>query len=107
MSSDTKGRPIRPEEVTAVRTDTLPPEVFDAFNAEIAAKWDGRSATILQSSVVARIAAAMGIEPNEIHARHYLDVETAYRAEGWSVVYDKPAYNESYPATFAFHKVRS
>ncbi len=32
----------------------------------------------------------------------WLNVEELYRAQGWTVTYDKPGYNESYPATFTF-----
>jgi hypothetical protein len=42
------------------------------------------------------------VERGEIFHRGWLDVEDAYRAEGWTVVYDKPGYNESYAASFTF-----
>lgn len=33
---------------------------------------------------------------------NWLDIEPTYRRVGWIVIYDKPAYNESYPANFTF-----
>jgi hypothetical protein len=37
-----------------------------------------------------------------IFEKGLLDVETVYERAGWKVTYDKPAYNETYPATFRF-----
>lgn len=34
--------------------------------------------------------------------QHWLNFEGAYRRAGWKVEFDKPGYNESYPATFKF-----
>jgi hypothetical protein len=33
-----------------------------------------------------------------------LDVEPIFRDAGWTVIFDKPAYNESYSSTFEFKK---
>lgn len=46
----------------------------------------------------------MHITEQECFDRHYLDIEEIYSASGWVVKYDKPAYNEDYPATFEFKK---
>ena len=40
----------------------------------------------------------------ELFKKHYLDIEPIYRAAGWIVKYDKPAYCESYDANFTFSK---
>ena len=37
-----------------------------------------------------------------IYDHHWLDFEGVYRDAGWHVVYDSPAYNESYEANFTF-----
>ncbi len=42
------------------------------------------------------------VSRESIIANHWLDVETHYQAAGWKVAYDKPAYNENYPACFTF-----
>jgi hypothetical protein len=39
-----------------------------------------------------------------IFSKGYLNFEELYEAQGWKVVYDKPAYNESYKANFTFIK---
>jgi len=95
--------PMSPEEVTTRKASMIPEVVFEVFNELIARGWNGRETTIRQDEVVARLEAA-GIASSRIFAEHLLDVEDAYRALGWKVVYDKPAYCETYPATFTFSK---
>lgn len=102
-------QPIKPSEVGPKKAQTMPPEVFEAFNELIVKHWDGRSATVLQSDVVNLILAKMTLSKPEIkrsdlYDNHYLDVESHYRKAGWVVKYDSPACNESYPATFEFRK---
>ena len=98
-----KGRPIRPDEVHELKTVTIPAEVFDAFNECIAKVWNGRSARIVQESVVLKILEKMpGLHRRTIFENHWLDVEEAYRAQGWTVFYDKPGFDERYEAYFVF-----
>lgn len=44
----------------------------------------------------------LGLSRQEIFDNRLLDVEDVFRSQGWKVEYDKPGYNESYPATFTF-----
>jgi len=48
--------------------------------------------------------AATGKTRDEVFDKGWLNIEPMYRAAGWKVVYDKPAYNESYEPTFTFTK---
>jgi DNA repair protein RadC len=100
------GKPIRPEQVGEAQAAALPAQVIDVFNRLIASRFVGRTATVKQDDAVNMIMLAMGIERHEVFSNHYLDVEEAFRAVGWEVVYDKPAYNEDYPATFTFTRPR-
>jgi hypothetical protein len=95
--------PIRPEEAAGRKLDQIPDGVIDAFNDLIAGNFDGISATFTQGAVVALLT-ARGIITYEQEAsdRHLLDVEPVYRESGWVVTYDKPGWNESYPASFTF-----
>lgn len=97
-------KPIRPDEVTSLKAQTLPDEVFDVFNAAIAKHWDGRSATFTQDEVVAALAEKLSTSREDLYARKLLDVEDVYRAAGWSVEYNRPGYNETYRATFTFSR---
>lgn len=103
-----KRGPISPDEIDQVRS-AIPDEVFDAFNEVIASHWDGRSAKFTQDEVVtAALVKLRQRFPNmtreRIYVERWVDVEPAYEAKGWRVDYDKPAYCESYPATFTFER---
>lgn len=95
-------KPITPDEVE--RGKYIPPVVIEAFN-ELIAEGGGR---VLQKDVVARILAKAGgaITSEEIFKKGWLDVEGMYREAGWNVVYDKPAYCETYDANFTFTRKR-
>lgn len=102
------GKPISPSEVVSAKREAIPEAVFNAFNKLIAEKWNGHCATIRQEEVVALIAAEMSLESTQvIYEKHWLDIEKIYEQAGWKVTYDKPAYCESYPATFKFEKNRT
>ena len=99
------GRPIGPDdadELVAAKQATIPEAVFEAFNELIARDWDGTRAIITQQEVVDLITSKMAISRADVYRRKYLDIEVLYKAVGWHVEYDKPAFNESSPATFIF-----
>jgi hypothetical protein len=102
-------KPISPNEVVSTKTASIPAEVFDGFNEVIGAHWDGHSSTFTQDEVVEVILQKLGdrMTRQELFDRHYLDVEPSYRAAGWHVEYDKPAYCETYAANFTFRKKRT
>lgn len=101
--SDENTKPIKPSEIVSAKRETIPGQVFAAFNTCIANAFRGKSAKVLQKDVIAEIMKRMpSVDRNEIFNGGWLDVEDVYRAEGWTVEYDKPGYNESYPATFTF-----
>ncbi|HET6346409.1 MAG TPA: hypothetical protein VFH51_15865 [Myxococcota bacterium] len=89
-------KPIAPTE--AQRRDAIPDRVYDAFNRCISEHYARGSSTFLQSEVVDRLGGPAGLN------YRWLDVEPDYEAAGWSVSYDRPGYNESYPASFTFKK---
>lgn len=94
--------PIRPEEVVKAKKESLPNEVIHVFNEAIAEVWNGTYSKVSQDAMADRIADRLGIDREAVFEKHYLDVEEVFRAAGWKVVYDKPAYCETYPATFEF-----
>lgn len=94
--------PITHDEAEQASYQTIPPFVVSAFNAEIAASYSGGEARVVQKKVVARIEATMP-DATAFDIR-WLNVEELYRANGWSVTYDKPGYNETYDASFMFKR---
>lgn len=105
-------RPIRPSEVVAARKKQIPEQAIQAFNDCIAKHYNGNSTIFRQDEVLDRMVELIqaSTHPNSeakdikniVFEEGWLDVEEIFRQEGWDVSYDKPAYNESYPATFTF-----
>ncbi len=92
-------KPITPSEV--VKQEVIPDFVFEVFNELIQRNHRAGRATVKQSDAEKMIKAKMG--EAEFDDR-WLDVEDHYRDAGWQVEYDKPGYNETYPATYTFVK---
>lgn len=100
-------KPITPEEVLKVKSESIPDAVFEAFNELIAENYNGSSSTVKQNKVVALILKKLNdTDPGhnfaEVLRRHWLDVEDIYRKAGWSVEYNNPAPDENYEAYFEF-----
>ncbi len=89
--------PITPDEANVGHC--IPSVVFDVVNTLLS-----RGSTVLTQSEVVRLIEASGIRRHDIFDNHYLDFEEAYRAKGWSVVYDKPGFNETYEACWRFSR---
>lgn len=101
--------PIRPSEIGQIKLDRFPDEVIKAVNEMIALNWDGDQAMFRQEDLVAKILENYGeanIEQNrkKIYENNWLKFGDIYRKEGWNIDYDRPGYNESYPATYTFSK---
>lgn len=110
MEINMKIEPLTPNEVSKYRIDSIPSYVIDAFNKLIAKYWSepNKQSIVMQDSAVQMIkelaSQSLGLEltNNFIFDNNMLDIEALYRSKGWTVVYDKPAYNESYEASFTF-----
>lgn len=95
--------PIKPSEVASKKQVTFPDAVIETFNELIVENFSGGSATVDEDEAVKRMV-KKGLKRAEIYKKGWLDVEEVYEAQGWSVNYDKPGYNETYPASFEFSK---
>lgn len=103
-----KIKPIRPEDANAEKLKDIPDAVFEVFNNQIVRNLSagGRRAVVYQDVVVNLLEEGHNMNRGEIYKNGWLDVEPLYREAGWKVVYDKPAYNETYRAHFIFSKER-
>lgn len=105
-----KGQGITPNEVLELKEGQIPDEVFAAFDELIAKDFNQGYATVMQNEVVLlalkklKVAGHRKMTRQMIFDNHWLDVEAIYRKRGWKVEYDKPAYNETYEASFKFSK---
>lgn len=97
-------KPITPAE--AERGTSKPDFVIKAFNDMIAANMRNGQARFTQYEVMDKICANAGfsMSTSDIINSGWLDVEPLFREAGWSVVYDKPGYCESYKAYFIFKR---
>lgn len=97
-------QPITKQQAQEQKSARIFPDfVIQAFNECIAESQLKNSRTVLQKDVVKRIMKLGNIKRSQkIFDEHWLDVEDHYRRAGWTVTFDKPAYNESYEASFEF-----
>lgn len=82
----------------------LPDGVIEAVNELLIKNGSSKYITLRQCDVVHAISERMGVTKDTIYNNKWLDFEDFYRAAGWKVSYDKPAYNETYEPTFEFIK---
>lgn len=95
-------KPITPDEVGKQLLNDIPEEVVEVVNKLIAKHWSGRRSVVNQSEIAREIAARMDVSESYVYRKEWLDFEPIFRDAGWNVFYDKPGYNEDYPATFTF-----
>lgn len=94
---------ISPTDIVAQKAKDFPDFVLQEWNKIIAKNFTSGSALVFQKDVIeVLLPHTQHGNRQEIFDQHWLDVEEIYRAQGWDVVYDKPAYNESYEASFKF-----
>lgn len=93
---------IRPVEVASTKAGLLPDGVIEVWNALIAKNFSNGKATVLQNEAVAALMEKMSVDRQYVFEMKWLDIEDVYRDQGWDVVYDKPAYCETYEANFTF-----
>jgi hypothetical protein len=100
--------PIRPEDVGAAKAAALPDFVLEAVNHLLATKISGGRARLMLTEVVDEILrrAPEGTARQDCFTKHWVDFEPVYRDAGWSVVYDKPGYNESGEESYLFGSKR-
>ncbi len=97
--------PIKPDQIPALQEVAIPDVVIEVFNALIAKNYRSGYSSFLQDDAVAELM-KKGLNKKDIYANNWLDIEEIYRKNGWKVEYDRPAYCESYPASFNFSKKR-
>lgn len=94
-------QPITPEEAGTGRH--IPEVVIAAFNELIQETFDGHTAYMTQEAALRRICI---LDPNlarvDICKKGYLNIASRFEAAGWTVVYDKPGFNERGDAVFCF-----
>ena len=93
-------RAITPAQARKQKKFVIPDFVLQAFNELIVKNLQNGSSRFVQDEVVRRI--KEDLEDEAEFDYDWLDVEPVYEEAGWKVEYDKPGYNETYPASFTF-----
>lgn len=100
-----KVEPIKPSEIT----QEIPDWVIEGANACIKKHYRelDKESHFTQDELIDFVLAAYPGNKDDINRQVvfdncWLDIEPVYRKVGWTVIYDKPAYCESYPANFTF-----
>ena len=93
--------PASPSDIERRWLDRIPSEIFSVINDILVEKWNGwgEKICIKQDEILDRLNSA---KRGDVFKYHWLDIEPFYRSSGWTVGYNKPAYNESYDAYFIF-----
>lgn len=97
-------RPIRPDEFAELQKGDFPEAVWQAFNEMIFREWNGSFSIVRLEAVVDRIVFLHGCPADDVYKYGWLNIEEAFRSEGWDVKYEKPAYNEPGHAYFKFSR---
>ncbi len=101
-----KKTPVSPREARESKNQLIPEAVIQAFNKLLCNNFDNEI-IVFQDQVIEEIQTINPQISREIlFKNHWLDIEDVYRANGWTVVYDKPGYNESYKAYWTFKPSR-
>lgn len=103
-------QPITPQEALDLKITTIPDEIIETVNRMLAERMTKNgSVTLMQDDICKQSIALFaergcGVTNHDIYAGHWLDFEPFYEKAGWKVVYDKPAYCESYEPNFTFSR---
>lgn len=96
--------PIKPSDIAQAKQKAIPEAVIQVVNDILARKFTNGKATIKQNEIINELVANHGMTRNHIFENGCLNFEEIYRAQGWIVKYDKPAYYENYDAYFEFRE---
>lgn len=98
---------ITPDEAGRIKFEQyVPDQVIDSVNELIARNLGagGRAKFTLDAFLTLVVSKMPEITRQRVLDEKWADFEPFYEAAGWKVEFDKPAYNESYPATYEFSR---
>lgn len=101
MSQENRVRPVTPDEASDMKMVNIPDVVIETVNRLLAENMRLGRAVIKQKDLVDELVSG-GLDKGEIYDRGWVDFEDLYREYGWKVHYDKPGWNEDYPAFWEF-----
>ena len=96
-------KPISPSEID--KTKVIPEQVIEAFNELIQKNYLEGSSTVKLKEALDLVCEKMNITEANLDSR-WFDVEDVYKKSGWSVKYESPCRDESFPPFFTFTEKR-
>lgn len=91
-------KPIKPSEIKPIQNSKIPEQVIEVFNKFLVDKFDGKQAVLDMDTVAKAAAMFLEITTAELYDNKWMDVESIFEAEGWSVTFIKgPYYSETRP----------
>jgi hypothetical protein len=102
---------ISPQEAVLKHKQQVPSEVIEVWNQLIVTHLQVRKTNIeskfLLEELSKKLQQKMNLNFEQLRDKGYLDLEYIFENQGWKVVFDKPAYCESYAANFTFSQKKS
>ena len=98
-------KPLKPTDISPDLENIIPDVVIKAVNLLLEEKYTGGlgSFRIKQNEVIDKILNLdESLTRDKIFERKMLNFESLYSKNGWSVKYDKPAWDENFEAYFEF-----
>lgn len=98
-------KPLTPKELAGSAGTDIPELIIEAVNNLLKKKYRrGQDSVILkQADIMAEIIRLNPeLKPATVYENGWMDFEPVFERAGWVVKYDKPAYCETYAATFEF-----
>lgn len=104
FENNMKTKPLSPSDIDSNLENIIPEFVIQAVNNLLKKEYrNGQPVVLQQDEIIAEIRRVNAkTKRSTIFDQHWLDFESIFQKSGWKVEYDKPGYNESYPATFTF-----
>lgn len=95
-------KPISPAEAKKLQYTYIPEAVYAAVNKFLVQKANSKNITIKVKDVIEEIERTSDITSTDLYDNYWLDIEPAYKEQGWIVFYDKPGWNENYDSFWKF-----
>jgi len=103
-----KSKPITPKELDSTLGSDIPDVIITVVNEMLKKAYrKGQSVTLLQKDIVREVVKRSEYTSAQIYENNWMDFEPIFEKAGWRVDYDKPAYCETYDASFKFTPKRN
>lgn len=97
---------LTPQEAIIRFTNEIPEPVFEVWNSLIVGNLKVQNGNVnsefFLEDLTEKLTTVMNVSRELAKDKGWFDLEDIFRDKGWKVEFNKPGYNESYPAYFKF-----